>query len=187
MADAILHHCVQCGREIPRRTKNGKPRYCSDECRLWAFVKKGAESECWPYAGCKSPRMGYGLSHRKGKTTPAHRIAYEAAHGEIPAGMFVCHKCDNPPCCNPAHLFLGTPQDNVDDMMAKGRQRKTAEAVDKFLSLRKTPEFEEKRRQSSVGRSWKLSEETKQRMVERSKATKERNRLARTQESAEGK
>lgn len=51
----------------------------------------------------------------------AHRKAWEDTHGAIPLGLYVCHHCDNPPCCNPEHLFLGTPQQNMDDAKAKGR------------------------------------------------------------------
>lgn len=54
----------------------------------------------------------------------AHRFAYELAHGPIPDGYLVCHTCDNPPCCNSAHLFLGTAKDNVQDCIRKNRRSK---------------------------------------------------------------
>lgn len=81
--------------------------------------------DCWIFTGAKD-RDGYGQVHhaRTAKdlgVTRAHQMAYVTWKGEIPDGYFVCHTCDNPSCCNPDHLFLGTAQDNVDDMWSKGR------------------------------------------------------------------
>jgi hypothetical protein len=74
---------------------------------------------CWPWRGRRSPG-GYGRGSF-GTTTYAHRRAYELAVGPVPAGLDVCHACDNPPCCNPAHLWAGTARDNLRDAVAKGR------------------------------------------------------------------
>ena len=81
------------------------------------------EDECWIFNGAKTPK-GYGLIAYKGIEIYTHRITYELHIGPIPEGMLVCHTCDVPSCCNPSHLFLGTSQDNVDNMMDKGREGK---------------------------------------------------------------
>jgi hypothetical protein len=83
-------------------------------------------SGCWIFTGA-SNEFGYGIVGTGGRGMPTdrtHRITYKHFHGEIPNGMFVCHECDVPSCCNPNHLFLGTNQDNVDDMVKKGRNSK---------------------------------------------------------------
>lgn len=97
-----------------------------DPEKFWAKVAKGTEGECWPWMGYRQPegprRLAYGI-YRYGKrvVTRAHRAAYELAVGPIPAGMIVCHTCDVPYCCNPAHLWLGSVADNNADRQSKGR------------------------------------------------------------------
>jgi hypothetical protein len=76
---------------------------------------------CWLWQTRKD-RRGYGQFFYKRGVHSAHRISYMIFKGEIGEGLFVCHKCDNPPCVNPDHLFLGTAKDNMHDMLAKGRR-----------------------------------------------------------------
>lgn len=81
------------------------------------------ERGCMEYQGATS-RSGYGYATVFNKTNNAHRHIYELLYGDIPHNIFVCHKCDNRKCINPAHLFLGTNQDNMNDCKNKGRQAK---------------------------------------------------------------
>lgn len=89
---------------------------------FWSKVAK--RDDCWEWQGHRDPR-GYGRLSRHGvKSTPilAHRYSWYLTTGQMPSsGQYVCHHCDNPPCVNPAHLFLGAAKDNNDDKLAKGR------------------------------------------------------------------
>ena len=99
---------------------------------------------CWEWTASVSEK-GYGYFRVGKKTFSAHRWIYEFLYGPIPYGKLVCHTCDNPPCVNPDHLWLGTAQDNSSDMVSKDRQtwglrnsqaKLTAGEVDKIRSLR---------------------------------------------------
>ena len=93
--------------------------------RLERFQVK--KNECWSWSGAKDSK-GYGtLSNRdRGVSSPekAHRVSYEKHNGEIPKGMIVRHKCDNPECTNPEHLEVGTQKDNMQDCSKRGRLNK---------------------------------------------------------------
>lgn len=89
--------------------------------RFWSKVTKMGEDECWDWHGCLSD-CGYGLMTHKRKHWKAHRFAYFLTYGEFDPLMDVLHKCDNPKCCNPAHLKLGTASENMRDAYARGRK-----------------------------------------------------------------
>jgi len=89
------------------------------------FEAKVVRDDCMPdgchiWTGALSVK-GYGCTNINGKGVRAHRASYTIYNGEIPYGLIVCHRCDNPPCVNPAHLFLGTHLDNEQDKLIKGR------------------------------------------------------------------
>lgn len=78
------------------------------------------DSGCHEWMGCLA-KNGYGMLHLNGKTAFAHRVAFELANGQIMGNAYVLHRCDNRKCVNPDHLFLGSFQDNMDDMVEKNR------------------------------------------------------------------
>lgn len=93
----------------------------TEEERFWSKVAVGAPGECWEWKRSRLPR-GYGRFRQPTGHEYAHRVAWRLTNGPIPDGMVVRHYvCDNPPCCNPAHLRLGTQGDNNDDSVSRGR------------------------------------------------------------------
>lgn len=99
---------------------NHSPERRTEEDRFWFYVNPPNERGCMEWAGTRRAH-GYGVGRLNKKTEAAHRIAWILENGPIPDGLVVCHRCDNPPCVNIHHLFVGTHQDNSDDMVKKGR------------------------------------------------------------------
>lgn len=106
-------------------TSNGKTIYCRTFYKyFWDHVTRLDPAYCWVWKGGLEPKTRYGICNYNLKKEGAHRISWRLHFGAIPKGKLVCHKCDNRPCVNPNHLFIGTIKDNHHDAMRKGRNVK---------------------------------------------------------------
>ncbi len=116
----MIRNCKFCGNQFHNF---GKSKFCCLTCRILGQCDLDA-SGCLLWSG--ATRGGkYGVITVDGKARDAHRVAWAEFIGRVPLGMYVCHSCDVPRCCNPNHLFVGTPQDNTDDALRKGRHGMT--------------------------------------------------------------
>lgn len=137
--DERSRNCQNCGERFARDKRLShkqwaKVRYCSQRCwgqfvripvedRFRQFYKKDTKTGCWNWQSSLDGKRGYGFIGIDGKSIRAHRASWQIHIGHIPKDMHVLHRCDNPSCVNPSHLFLGTNQDNVNDKMQKGRHK----------------------------------------------------------------
>jgi hypothetical protein len=105
----------------PVRKRHKTSHYFPNGTPFWDRVdKSGGEDACWPWMAGRSAQR-YGQVTINGNKILAHRYAYAEAYGPIPADKDLLHSCDNPPCCNPRHLRIGTAKDNAKDMIDRGR------------------------------------------------------------------
>lgn len=108
-----------------------RPRHIPIDQYFWAIVQPNLSSDaCWEWPGSRhNGQWPYGFFTLDGEQIPAHRAAWIITYGPIPDGIFILHRCDNPPCVRPSHLFAGTPLANMRDMIAKGRNKPIQRAM----------------------------------------------------------
>lgn len=134
------------------------------EERFWSKVKVGAPDECWPWTPGPAMKSGHGRFRPGGRDVPkmmAHRYAYESKVGFIPSELDVLHSCDNPLCCNPDHLRIGSHAENMRDMKERGRSVRTRGnaklTADQAAAIRSNPSHKS---QAELAREFGVSKAT---------------------------
>ncbi len=117
-------------------------RGMTPEERFWKATPIGTREACWEWQGHRV-RDEYGSLKLDGKAIRVHRYSWILHNGQIPDGLFVLHRCDNPPCVNPDHLFLGTQSDNMLDMSLKQRNTRARLSTDEVLMIRDSCEIQQ--------------------------------------------
>ncbi len=111
--------------------------------RFWLHVRKAGPKDCWEWSGSRTPE-GYGfiyagpLYDEPVRWIRANRLSWEIHNGKVPDGLYVLHDCDNPPCVNPKHLYVGTQQQNVHDRTVRRRGRRQDGAFNSKAKLTET-------------------------------------------------
>ena len=124
-----MAHCRYCNAHTVRK------HYCSMYCMFWNHVDKGDPKKCWPWKFGTFGKFGYSEISLNGTPIRGHRLSWLVNRGPIPKGMLVLHKCDNRPCANPHHLYLGDYKDNARDKIERGRNNSPSGEENHFSKL----------------------------------------------------
>lgn len=133
---------------------NGVSEYT--KARFWSKIDVGGPADCWPWQAA-SHKFGYGRFRLDGQLVSPHRLAYEIIEGPLPAGggyhgTVIRHRCNNPQCCNPAHLDTGTQKDNVQDMVQSQAKKWAKLTPEQILAIKDDP-----RSQREIGKDYGIS------------------------------
>jgi hypothetical protein len=131
--------------------------------RFLTYIEVREENECWPWRSAEID--GYGVLRVAGRNIKATHIALWLERGETANGRIACHSCDNPPCCNPKHIWFGTIKQNAEDSVAKGRQTKFTEEMRAVVSKRMKGVSKTEDHRSKIGEGNKRRRELYQRVV----------------------